>query len=713
MAVTKLTHQKNRFTSSLIDGQILHQSGSFTPNRFLVSRKQPNRISPRQQLFPTHQPVHYRGKLKSDGRYWLILNDGYLCVATMRHVLYGHDDHPNWQAVTSFPIDSKLKLRLSAADSQSETHEFIAAEPLAFRTVPEWPAIRKGGQLLHTGGLIVYSKIVRNQSISYLQTQHGFLPYYNHQTGKRYGVLINSSLGLPLKPRRERPTFFKMNGQFCFSRRGVSCYQHPDLHAPIIGHLNQNTVVNYTGKLADQHRGWLQLTHAGRQTYVPFMSRYPHFEHYFGYEITGSKNVSRLREPWTFDQADTPVTLKPTSLEKTTLLKLTHQLKQLRQPGDIVIGLINDTHYDSHQSTYSQWSLRDLQLISTMARDQQFDSLVMNGDLVDGNQPLSRTIIDTGDAVSALQQSQVPTFITQGNHDDNSGFARYLNGYRTEQVMTEKLAHNLRNRHHNNWLAAQNNFYGKYRVPDTKVSLIMLNTFDIRDSSTNGYFSRNYDDQPNGIHWTGILQNIRHSRSRIAHQQATWLTNTLDQLAPDEQVIVFTHDSIRSATDKQAVRPFWTYDWFANNQQGDFACVYNSLVQHRRQIIAVMSGHTHVDDWSHQDGLNWIATTSDIADRRKTSRLNSKTLGAWDVLVLRPQQHQLFRLRYGWQDRAGRLRHWQYRLFGDGTDTRHRSLKEILKRPDSRPLTGNARYYRNQNKQADQVWRGFRGYFKY
>ncbi|WP_203648538.1 metallophosphoesterase family protein [Secundilactobacillus yichangensis] len=708
-----MKHSKQSFTAHLIDGQRIPSTGKFIPDRFLVSREHPDRLSRRKQIYPAHRAITYLGKLKSDGRYWLVLDHGYLCVATSNHVLYGHDTNPNWQASNQKLFQTTLKMRQPQFAGSSSQQYFVAAEPLVFRTNTEWTATNNSGNLLHTGESIVYSNILINQGIAYLKTDHGFLPYYNLQTGKRYGVIVASKLKLPEQVRSETPNFFKMNGQFCFSRRAIKVYQHPELSAPVVGALNRHAVVNYTGKLADRHRGWLQLTHAGRHSYVPFMSRYPHFERYFGYEITGSKSVTRLREPWVFDAAKTAVLRSSDPIETKALQRLTEQLNQLRQPDSIVVGLINDTHYDAHQSTHSQRTLHDLQMISHFAAQQHFDGLVMNGDLVDGNQTLARTIIDTGDAVSAVQGDQVPTFITQGNHDDNSGFARYLNGYRTEQVMTEPMATHLRNGFNNSWLADQHNFYGKYRVPGTSVSLIMLNTFDIRDSRSDVYFDRDYDDQPNGIHWTGILQNIRHSRSRIASKQAAWLTQTLDHLASDEQVIIFTHDSIRSANERQAVKPFWTYDWFANNQQGSFAKVYNSLVEHKQQIIAVMSGHTHVDDWSQQDGVNWITTTSDISDRRKSNRLDSKTLGAWDVLVINPKQRQLFRLRYGWQDRAGRIRNWQYRLFGDGTDTRRPTFKQIFKRSDRQPLTGNALYYQNQNKQVDQVWRGFRGYFEY
>ena len=253
--------------------------------------------------------------------------------------------------------------------------------------------------------------------------------------------------------------------------------------------------------------------------------------------------------------------------------------------------------------------------------------------------------------------------------------------------MTEQIAHNLRNQLNSEWLANQDAFYGKYKVPGTAISLIMLNTFDIRDSHSGVYLTVITTTSQTVFTGPVFLQNIRHSRSRISSQQATWLTQALAHLTPDEQVIVFTHDSIRSATDRQAVKPFWTYDWFANNQQGDFARVYDSLVKHRNQIIAIMSGHTHVDDWSQQDGLNWIATTSDVADRRKTSRLGSRTLGAWD-LSDQSRNSDNFRPRYIAGKTALAVFVMAVPLFGDGILIRHN--EEIIKPPNSKPATGNA-----------------------
>ncbi|WP_054761971.1 metallophosphoesterase family protein [Secundilactobacillus collinoides] len=384
-----------------------------------------------------------------------------------------------------------------------------------------------------------------------------------------------------------------------------------------------------------------------------------------------------------------------------------------------MIGLINDTHFDSYNTEASAGTLRDLKAVSYFAKNYGLDAIVANGDLNDGVQTLDRTILDISRAVTALKLSETPFFITQGNHDDNSGFARYENGYRVGQVLTSQAALNLRNQHHSAQQIMPKTsgpaFYGKYRVSNSQISLILLDTFDIPDSAVDGYFKRNYDEAPTGLQWTGILQNIRHSRSRIRQAQADWFSQTMATLAPEEQVIVFTHDSIRSAVTDDAVGGFWTYDWFANNQQGAYAQVSSTLAAHRNQVISVMNGHTHVDDWSHDDGINWITTTCDAPDRRKTGHGQRKTAtnSAWDVLVINPTQRRLSRFRYGWRDAAGSESRLRFALFGDGTDNRVPGLHEKLNKLRPAALTRNAILYNQKSKQTRQRWRGFRSNFDY
>lgn len=593
----------------------------------------------------------------------------------------------------------------SGGDGVSQPAIFVAASTLYFRDRPDWTALSNDRRRLKPGQQIAYQSMISHSDYDYIQTKQGFLPIFNHQMNQRYGVWP----GMPIASEDDVASVIELRGQFKLTKRAVNVYWQPDLSSHVVTRLRQGTVVNYVGKCASKHRGWLVIRWQQRDYYVPFMTRYPHHEHYYGIEITGSKPVKRLQEPWTVRQMQA---LPDIPVENTDFKPLLAKINQVKQTDAVVFGLITDTHYDAVQSQATVQTLSDLRQIQQFAKLGHLDAVIMNGDLVDGTQPISRTVLDTGDAVAAISDGPVPVLFSLGNHDDNSGFARYLNGFRTDQVITNQTIYALRASAYHR-LNTDQQLYGRFRLPGSQVSVIVLNSFDIPDYVTDGNFKRHYEDQPNGIHWTGILQNIRHSRSRFGQAQADWFVHEMSNLDAQEQVLVVSHDTIRSAQTHEAVSHFWTYDWFANNQQGAYVKIYDALTQHHDQIIAVLSGHTHVDDWSDEDGINWITTTSDIVDRRKTAQGRRAHQNAWDVLVINPTARELHRFRHGWADREGQLLNWQYRLFGDGTEQLRRSPLSRLKQFKARPLKGNARYYQNQNQQVTQKWRGFKGYFRY
>lgn len=710
------------FDDQMLDGQPVWQSGQFWPIHLLVSRKSANQGAQRIQSYRRGHPVSYQGKLKRDGRFWLIIiKNGaisYLPVARRAGQLWGMDSNPVWRSpnVNQHPTLMETSKQNYPA-TQPATRSFVAAEPLSFRTSANWPALASPTKILAAGEQIVYRKIVSNQQIDYLVTEDGYLPYADNRQKHRFGVLLSPT---SQSVRFDEATrCYQLNGVFQFTKREVIAYTAPDLAAPIVTHLDKGTIVKYTGKCRTRHRGWLRINFNQRSVHVPFATLYPHHRHYYGVEITGSKLVTRLTEPWQYTNQAGLVNINPRqSALKAQSRQLATVLGRIRQPETVVIGLMTDTHFDASQSSTTRQTYTDLRNFRQFAVDNQLDAMIMNGDLIDGNQTLSRSILDMGDALNALDtHSQVPLMVSLGNHDDNSGFARYVNGYRTEQVMTTHILQNLCHPIITSESDVHNEFYGHLSLAGTRVHLIVLNAFDIPDEAENGYFKRNFDDQPTGIHWTGILQNIRHSRSRFAQAQVKWLARTLNALGEDQQVLIFSHATIRSDNARQAVTPFWTYDWFVNNQQGDYASLYRTIVDHHRQVIAVMSGHTHVDDWSKQDGINWITTTSDIVDRRKTNLVDAKQLGAWDLLAINPSKREVIRLRFGWHDQSGHRSNWRYRLFGDGTNPQRLSLSALsqqLKRQfKPAPRIGNARYYQNQSQQVRQTWRGFKGYFTY
>lgn len=675
--------------------------------------------SPRCAVIHRGTQVTFVAKLQNDGWYWLKLDRAtplylpYARVTPFKCFGELQVEHASVPVHTTSDRTSGHQPNLTYPDQ----HQFIVGQPLQLLTAPEWTAIQQPPHLLQPRTIVPYQTHIDHGRYGYLKTERGFLPYVDHQTGHFFGSDSDQSPVITPEKQSQTPYIYWLTGQYQLTKRAVWARTAPDRQAMPITKLRNGTRFDYLGKVYHDHRGWLVIKQQSRYLYVPFVTVLnAKLSDYYGLERTGSKLVGRLQEPWTFvHQNPTTIRLQPTSAELTALNTLEAQLDRVRQPDSQVIGLINDLHLDRYQTPATATGFHDLSVMSAFARRAGLDALVVNGDLNDGRQTLDRTIQDIGTAVAILKTSQRPFFITQGNHDDNSGFARYVNGYRTEQVVTRKLAYQLRNHAFEHLLAESGHFYGRYQLPNSRLSLILLDAFDIPDSFKNGYFARGYDEAPSGIHWTGILQNIRHSRSRFQTAQVDWLIKTLTELKPDEQVLIFTHDSLRQAATQRAVGQFWTYDWFANNQQGDYHRLTEALSMHRHQIVAVMSGHTHVDDWADTNGINWITTTSNVADRRKSHHGHTKNglTSAWDLLVVNPSNRELYRFRVGWQDRSGHISSWQVRLFGDGTDPRHRSLRDLLKQFKPTKQTENTKRYNQLSQQVTQVWRGFRSYFTY
>lgn len=680
--------------------------------------------SQRQAIIHRGDQVTFNAKLQNDGWYWLRIDATtplYLPYARVKSVKCFGDcqDDAKFenQAIksTSSRVDTASAHQSKA--SYPDQHQFITGEPLQLRTAPDWTAIQQPPRLLRPGTIIHYQSRIDHGQYGYLKTKLGFVPYVNHRTGHWFGSVSDQAPSITPEKPVSTPHIYWLKGQYQLTKRAVWARLSPDRQALPLMQLPNHTRFDYLGKVYHDHRGWLVIKHQSRYLYVPFVTVLnSKLSDYYGLEITGSKQVGRLQEPWTFVHQDpTPIQLQPTTAEQAALNTLQQQLKQVRHSDSQVIGLINDLHLDRYQTAATATGFHDLAVMSTFAHRVGLDALVVNGDLNDGRQTFDRTIQDIGTAVAILKSSQTPFFITQGNHDDNSGFARYVNGYRTEQVVTQQVAYQLRNQPAEHYLTKPGHFYGRYQLPNSHLSLIFLDAFDIPDTFNNGYFARGYTELPSGIHWTGILQNIRHSRSRFQAAQVDWLVQTLAALQPEDQVLLFSHDTLRQALSQRAVDHFWTYDWFANNQQGDYQRLTEALTTHRQQIVAVMSGHTHVDDWSEANGINWITTTSNVSDRRK-SRHGDTTNGltcAWDLLVINPSDRELYRFRMGWQDYSGCISRWQVRLLGDHTDPHHRSLRESLKRFKPVKQTANTKRYNQLSQQVTQVWRGFRGYFTY
>lgn len=513
---------------------------------------------------------------------------------------------------------------------------------------------------------------------------------------------------------------YLMRGTYRAPGQGLFGYSQPSLDADECEFFPGKQLIGYTGKVRANSVGWLIVNNNQRKTYVPFATLIGRWIVRNGHEVGVKNRTLHLREPWEYDQAPmhgvNTSDLELSAIEEAALEQLSNKVKNVADTDAVVIGCVTDVHYDSHRSATTKAMLHELQAMSSYAQRHHVDALVSNGDLVDGIQTLDRTLLDTKAAVETLRASEVPCLFVQGNHDDNSGFARFVNGDRVEQVISAETLASLRGLDRlTDGSLSPSVLYGMYHFSGTKVYAILLDAFDMPDSSAGGYFTDGYDDVANTIHWNGVVANIRHSRSRFQRQQAEWLETTLDALPADAQVIVFSHAAIRRPENQKAPGFYWTYDWFVNNQQGYYARIYHALLAHQGQIIAIVTGHNHVDDWANDDGLNWIASTSAISSRRKSdaNQSNCNINGAWDVLVINPSQREMFRLRYGWQDLPGSKRGSHQHLVKRCTNHIKMTFEKYCNLFRNKSVVDELDNYNNITKHVVQRWNGFRGHFNY
>ena len=122
------------------------------------------------------------------------------------------------------------------------------------------------------------------------------------------------------------------------------------------------------------------------------------------------------------------VDLTPTDAENELITNLKNAITQVDQENpkqdDILIGYITDTHFSSYKTPGTVRALHQMKLMSYIAHEVGLDLVVNGGDLNDGAAPSNWEMDDIKRAVDATMLGRRPFIILQGNHDDDSGFAR-------------------------------------------------------------------------------------------------------------------------------------------------------------------------------------------------------------------------------------------------------------------------------------------------
>jgi len=369
--------------------------------------------------------------------------------------------------------------------------------------------------------------------------------------------------------------------------------------------------------------------------------------------------------------------LVPNTIESAGFSSLDSKLASVQNSGTVSFAYITDTHVSGYGSDtqHTVCSLRHLKAISYYAKHNNTIKMVVhNGDLDDGEVPIQDTMNDVDMSIEAMQLSGKPFVVSQGNHDDNSGYARDYAGRLVAQVFDPQKSYTHRINKFSQYITMnpydRTNMYGTYALTNN-IDMIFLNSFDLP-----------YDYSPSTVEtW------VAHQRSAFMQQQITWLINTLNAEPSDHQVIIVTHSPIRDGAisnssfvikqrngnlisgileafqngAKYSSRGWsWSQSYHQMLDEGVFSAEANVDFSGRTtgRIIAVLSGHTHEDKDNMHNNVLYTQTLDSLPGRCPSINRNigDETEDAWDIVTVDPSARKIYFSRYG----AGNDRSYSY-----------------------------------------------------
>lgn len=396
------------------------------------------------------------------------------------------------------------------------------------------------------------------------------------------------------------------------------------------------------------------------------------------------ENVGPNASSWEENESitnETPdINFQPSGDELDALKSLNQQVTSGAHDDDVLIAYIADTHIDSYQTPASAHVLHSMMLMSYYAKNYGVDLMIHGGDLNDGTKPHDLSKVDVQLGVDAMKLGQRPYIILQGNHDDNSGYVRDQAGYQTDQLLTNDEAWSLRS----GALARQDNpngaVYGTYNVPNSNVTLVVLDGFDQPDVET-----QNTTKADGNVHF----DSFRHGYSRYSNDQINWLKNTaLPGIPSGNKVLFLNHIALGGINTwqntwvgtEQKSEEEYEKKLFENNQgtnklgYQENQQILSAITDYQsanKNVIGYLSGHTHADNSASYNGIQFVTQTCAIADRGDGSETNKNPQGlarslndlsnnAWSIIRISPSAKHVDQFRFGWKNDQYFLSEWDF-----------------------------------------------------
>lgn len=342
------------------------------------------------------------------------------------------------------------------------------------------------------------------------------------------------------------------------------------------------------------------------------------------------------------------------------LERTSEKIQSVQNPRTASFAFMTDSHYESNRGKTEE-SIRHYHAINTMSNYCGLDLIVHGGDFGDGYSPLQKTKDDARRGMKTLIDSvRCPVLIAKGNHDDNSYYSINYGTNSLEEMLNEIDWYNLTVKHFENEIVLDDNFpEGGYFYKDLdkqKIRFVVLNPIDIPyidDGSGNPKY-HGLDDFA-----------FRDKQLNFVANQALDFT---DKSSPSQWAVIFichtplhpelsnsgTLNTINDDVMNNIISAFKNgTSYTSTTTSGDFgqSVSVDYTSQGAMDVIAVISGHTHVDRLQVLDGINHLTCLNSLAGQISystiTRAIGTNTEDSWTVFTVDKDTRTVYGHRYG------------------------------------------------------------------
>ncbi len=342
---------------------------------------------------------------------------------------------------------------------------------------------------------------------------------------------------------------------------------------------------------------------------------------------------------------------------QTEILNTVQKVEDVTTEPSLVLSILTDSHSDQMGDNF-KYLKETANNIAEVNKYIQSDAIIHLGDLVAGTLPLATTKGSIRTVATELRNTNIPSFVLRGNHDDNS--------YGVDNTIPNLLLSDgfypLGTRQtniYNNVYRNANSNYGYIDYEQHKIRVIMLDAIDY-PYAENGEGGLTY----NGKNWWGY-----------GTEQILWFGHTALKVEEGWGVVVLSHTPSRESHSlinrsvpynsnfiEGLLKAFKNGSIYTANTTGDWGVddSFDFTIQGQKDVIAYVFGHTHMDlvDTPIDLGYPCVSLASNVPVQAGSDIIPSggvapaRTIGTvtqdlWSVMVVRKDIRTVFLTRYG------------------------------------------------------------------